>query len=57
MSAETEEEAIEKALEVGTLDDIESWDMLMQFNKGNICYCPHPWGAEAVCEDDEWDTA
>jgi hypothetical protein len=56
VEAETEEAAIAAAMEQVTLADIESWEALEQFNQGNICYCPHPWEAEAIDEtpdDDE----
>jgi len=47
VNAESEEEAIEKALDEASLTDVESWETLRQFNQGNICYCPKPWEAEA----------
>ncbi len=53
VEAETEEEAIEKAIDRCTLSDVESWEAVQQFNEGNICYCPHPWEAEAQCISDE----
>lgn len=53
VEAANEDEAIEKAFEQDfTVDNIESWETLEQFNKGNVCYCPHPWGAEAEIIDD-----
>jgi hypothetical protein len=47
VEASSEAEAIEKAMEVVTMDHIESWEALDQFNRGNVCYCPSPWEAEA----------
>lgn len=47
VDAESEEAAIEAALGKVTIDHIETWEPLEQFNQGNICYCPHPWEAEA----------
>jgi hypothetical protein len=52
VEAATEEEAIEKAFDEATLDDLESWEAVRQFNKGNVCYCPHPWETEAQEFDD-----
>jgi hypothetical protein len=53
VEAENEEEAIERAFEEAfTTDMIEEWDTLRQFNQGNVCYCPHPWQAEAELVDD-----
>lgn len=46
--ADSEEEAIEKAMGEVTIDQIESWEPVEQFNQGNVCYCPHPWEAEAI---------
>jgi hypothetical protein len=50
VEAETEEEAIEAALNEVALDHIETWEAVERFNQGNVCYCPHPWEAEAVDE-------
>jgi hypothetical protein len=55
VEAETETEAISKAIDTVSLDDIESWEAVAQFNQGNICYCPQPWEAEATCQDEEED--
>lgn len=43
VEAEDEEAAIEKAMEEVSREDIEDWENLHQFNRGNICYCPKPW--------------
>ncbi len=50
VKAENAVDAIEVALnsEHLTLDKIENWEALRQFNTGNVCYCPHPWKAEAI---------
>jgi hypothetical protein len=50
VEAETEEEAIEKAFNNVTIDNLESWEAVERFNQGNVCYCPHPWEAEAIDE-------
>lgn len=47
IEAETEEEAIEKAFDEVTLQNIEEWEALREFNRGNVCYCPQPWEAVA----------
>lgn len=49
--ADSEEAAIEKAMEDVRLENVEEWEPLEQFNQGNVCYCPQPW--EAVAELDE----
>ena len=43
VNADSEEEAKEKAFAEITLDHIEEWEALEQFNRGNVCYCPSPW--------------
>lgn len=50
VEANSEEEAIEKAFGEVTLTHIENWEALDRFNQGNVCYCPHPWEAEATEE-------
>jgi hypothetical protein len=50
VEAETEEEAIEQALNEVTIDHIETWEAVERFNQGNVCYCPLPWEAEVVDE-------
>lgn len=48
VEAESEEEAIEQALDSTVSEDNEiQWELLERFNDGNICYCPQPWEAEA----------
>lgn len=51
VEAETAEEAIQLALADASLEQVETWEALEQFHTGNICYCPRPWSAEAVCAD------
>lgn len=46
VEADSEAEAIERAVENVMLDDVEEWSGLERFNAGNVCYCPHPWEAE-----------
>jgi hypothetical protein len=29
-----------------TIDNIETWEPVEQFNSGNVCYCPRPWEIE-----------
>lgn len=47
VEADSEEGAIQKAMEEITIDDLGDWEPLEQFNQGNVCYCPHPWEAQA----------
>lgn len=51
VEATSEEEAIQKAFDSPdlTIDRLEGWEALEQFNQGNVCYCPFPW--EATAED------
>jgi hypothetical protein len=55
VEAASEEEAISKAFEEVTMDHIEEWEALKQFNSGNVCHCPSPWEVEVdkVSDDDE----
>lgn len=57
VEAESEEAAIDEALDKVTFDHIESWEALAQFHQGNVCYCPRPWEADAIdcgeVEDEE----
>ena len=50
VQAETEQEAIEKAIGEVEKEHVETWEPLEQFNRGNVCYCPHPWEATATDE-------
>jgi len=47
LEADSEEEAIEKALEECTMDDIESWAAMRRIVQGNVCYA-ETWEAEAA---------
>ncbi len=47
VEAEDEAAAIDAAKSEVTIADIEEWDALNEFTRGNVCYCPQPWGAEA----------
>jgi len=50
VEADSEEEAIDKAIDAATIDDVDEWEALKQFNVGNVCFCPSPWEAEATNE-------
>ena len=55
IEADSEEEAIEKALDTVRLSDIGNWEGLRQFPQ-DICHCPSPWEAEAEqVYDSEFD--
>lgn len=49
VEAENAEAAVEAALvsDQLTIDKLENWEALKQFNTGNVCYCPQPWEASA----------
>lgn len=51
VEAENEKAAIAKAFDEATADHIQDWESLQRFNQGNVCYCPSPWEADAVCVD------
>jgi hypothetical protein len=51
VEAESEKEAKEKAFDEVRLDDVDDWEALEQFNRGNVCYCPSPWEID-ICEID-----
>lgn len=53
VEADTEEEAIDKAFNEATIEDVEDWECLEQFNQGNVCYCPSPWEVEVRELSDE----
>lgn len=53
VEAESEDEAIIAAMDAATLDNVESWEVLERFNRGNVCYCPSPWEAEAEMQDED----
>jgi hypothetical protein len=48
VEADSEEAAIDLAIENVTSDHIESWEPLEHFHQGNVCHCPHPWEAEVT---------
>lgn len=47
VEADSEKAAIDKAMEEVTINDIDEWEALEQFNQGNVCHCPSPWEATA----------
>lgn len=53
VEAESERDAIQKALDEVTMDHIETWEAVERFNEGMVCYCPHPWEAEAEADEVE----
>ncbi len=48
VEAETEEEAIDAAMNACSIDEVETWEPLRRINQGNVCYAMQPWEAEAV---------
>ena len=58
VKAENEAEAEQKAFDAVQRNDIEEWEPLECFHKGNVCYCPSPWELtiECVSEDDETES-
>lgn len=54
VEADNEEDAIGKAFEKVSLDDVQEWEALTRFHSGNVCHCPSPWEVEVEeVEDDE----
>ena len=49
IEADSEEEAIEKAMESITINDVAEWEPLQEVNRGNVCCFPSPW--EAIAEE------
>ena len=47
VDAESEDDAISKAMSEVTIDHIEEWEPVRQFQRGNVSCCPSPWEAEA----------
>lgn len=47
IQASTEAAAIEKALHTSPDLGELTYETLTSFHKGNVCYCPSPWKAEA----------
>jgi hypothetical protein len=56
VEAESEDAAIDAALNEVTIEHLESWEAIPHFNQGNVCYCPRPWDATAECDDDGEDS-
>lgn len=50
--ADSEGEAIEMAMEVVDITDIESWDAFKHITRGNVCYAP-TWDASAEAFGDD----
>ena len=46
VEASSEEEAQEMAFQNVEVRDMQEWDALKQFIRGNVCYCPAPWEVE-----------
>lgn len=47
VEAETEEAAIQEALNEVTIKDFDEWEALEYITRGNVCYAPC-WSAEAT---------
>lgn len=47
--ADSEEDAVDRAMEEVTLEHVEDWDVMREVNRGNVCYFPSPW--EIVVEE------
>lgn len=54
VEAESDDEAIDKAMATVEIKHIEGWEPMKQFNEGNVCYCPRPWevSVEELEKDD-----
>lgn len=50
--ANSEGEAIERAMDRVDIKDIESWEALKHITRGNVCYAP-TWNASAEAFGDE----
>lgn len=53
VDADSEDDAIQKAILNVTIDDIQEWEPMGQFSRGNVLYCPQPWDAEATKVSDD----
>lgn len=51
VEADSEEQAIEKALGEAELAHLHDWEALEKIVQGNVCYAP-TWEASAECVDD-----
>lgn len=47
IEADNAEAAIEEALGKVSMENVDNWEPLRRLNRGNVCYCPQPWEAEA----------
>lgn len=52
VEANDEESAISAALDIATLENVEEWEALKQFNQGNICHFPRPLTSAELDYDD-----
>lgn len=53
VEAESEEEAIEKAFKLVTINDIDEWEALEHVSRGNVCYAMQPWDVTVDYVSDE----
>jgi hypothetical protein len=53
VEADSEDDAINAALEVVELKDLQDWEALKRVNMGNVCYAMQPWEAESQLLDEE----
>lgn len=51
VEAADRDDAISKAMDLATIEKLEEWKPLEQFNQGNVCYCPKPWEVSVFDED------
>lgn len=50
VAGEALERMLQRDIESGA--EFENIELLDEFNRGNVCYCPSPWEVEA--EEDPW---
>lgn len=50
VTAKSEDEAIENAIDGITDEHIETWEPIREVNTGNVCHFPKPWDAVAELE-------
>ena len=53
VEANTKAEAIEEAMEIVSIDNIDDWEAMPRFSGGNVLYCPTPH--EVIVEVEEED--
>lgn len=53
VQAENEKEAKEKAFQSDISNNDITWELLNQFSKGNVCYCPSPWSVDVETDGEE----